>query len=409
MATKKPANIRPQQNNANAHTPRGMGMLEGSIQRDGWIGAITVAADGETFDGSARVEVTAANGMLDDAIVVETDGTRPIVVKRTDIATADDPRAKRLSVAANRVAELNLAWEPGVLAEMRDDPEVALGALFTPAEMADLAQPAETSAPGAGGDEFDATPDDGPTRAQLGDLWQIGPHRLLVGDCTDAANVARLMGGERADMVFTDPPYGVDYVGKTKDALVIDNDNLGDDGTRELVRDIMTVAPLREGGSFYVCSPAGNTETAFRLALREAKLELRQCIVWVKQHFVMGRQDYHWRHESILYGWKAGAGHYFVDDRTQDTVWEIDRPAVNADHPTMKPIGLVEKAIRNNSRASEIVYDGCLGSGTTLIAAHRTGRRCYGCELSPRYADVILRRAEAEGLTVKRADQSHTM
>lgn len=134
--------IRPQQNNANAHTPRGMGMLEGSIQRDGWIGAITVAADGETFDGSARVEVTAANGMLDDAIVVETDGTRPIVVKRTDIATADDPRAKRLSVAANRVAELNLAWEPGVLAELRDDPAVALGALFTAEEMSAM-QPAD--------------------------------------------------------------------------------------------------------------------------------------------------------------------------------------------------------------------------------------------------------------------------
>lgn len=135
--------IRPQTNNANAHTPRGMGMLEGSIQRDGWIGAITVAADGETFDGSARVEVTAANGMLDDAIVVETDGTRPIVVKRTDIATADDPRAKRLSVAANRVAELNLAWDPAVLAEMRDDPAVALGALFTAEEIADVAMPRE--------------------------------------------------------------------------------------------------------------------------------------------------------------------------------------------------------------------------------------------------------------------------
>lgn len=189
MATKKPANIRPQQNNANAHTPRGMGMLEGSIQRDGWIGAITVAADGETFDGSARVEVTAANGMLDDAIVVETDGTRPIVVKRTDIATADDPRAKRLSVAANRVAELNLAWEPGVLAELRDDPAVALGALFTAEEIADLAQPAETPAPGAGGDEFDATPDDGPTRAQLGDLWVIGGYQVECPKCKHRTDI----------------------------------------------------------------------------------------------------------------------------------------------------------------------------------------------------------------------------
>lgn len=135
--------IRPQAKNANQHTQRGMGMLEGSIERDGWIGAITVAADGETFDGSARVEVTAANGMLDDAIVVETDGTRPIVVKRTDIPTAADPRAKRLGIAANRVAELNLAWDPGVLADLRDDPAVALGALFTAEEIADVVMPGD--------------------------------------------------------------------------------------------------------------------------------------------------------------------------------------------------------------------------------------------------------------------------
>lgn len=135
--------VRPQRKNANRHTPRGMGLLEASIQRDGWIGAITVAADGETFDGSARVEVTGANGMLDDAIVVETDGSKPVVVVRRDIPSADDPRAKRLGIAANRVGQLNLEWEPGVLAELRDDPEVALGALFTPDEMVDVAMPRE--------------------------------------------------------------------------------------------------------------------------------------------------------------------------------------------------------------------------------------------------------------------------
>lgn len=129
--------VRPQRKNANRHTPRGMGLLEASIQRDGWIGAITVAADGETFDGSARVEVTGANGMLDDAIVVETDGSKPVVVVRRDIPSADDPRAKRLGIAANRVAELNLEWEPGVLAELAG--EMDLSALFNADELADAA------------------------------------------------------------------------------------------------------------------------------------------------------------------------------------------------------------------------------------------------------------------------------
>jgi DNA modification methylase len=202
------------------------------------------------------------------------------------------------------------------------------------------------------------------------------------------------MQGEYADLIFTDPPYGVNYVGKTKDALTIQNDALGDDGTRELVADILTVAPLREGGVFYVCSPAGNTETAFRLAIQDAGLSLRQCLCWVKQQFVLGRQDYHWRHESILYGWREGAAHYFVDDRTQDTVWEIDRPSRNDAHPTMKPIALVAKAIANSSRLHEIVYDACGGSGTTLIASDQLNRHCRMVEIDPRYCDVILTRWE---------------
>lgn len=257
--------------------------------------------------------------------------------------------------------------------------------------------------PGAGGDDFDVegaldAAENGPTRACPGDLWQLGRHRLLVGDATDRGEVARLFdsGREQADLIFTDPPYGVAYVGGTKEALTILNDNLGDAGTRMLVANILRAAPLRPGGVFYVCSPAGNTETAFRLAIADAGLLLRQCLVWVKQQFVLGRQDYHWRHESILYGWKEGAAHFFVEDRTQDTVWEIDRPQRNADHPTMKPIALVERALANSSRVGELVYDACGGSGTTLIACERQGRRARLCELDPKYATVILNRFETE-------------
>jgi DNA modification methylase len=251
-------------------------------------------------------------------------------------------------------------------------------------------------------DDVPPVPDDPIT--QPGDLWLLGRHRLLCGDSTKAEDVARLMDGDTADMIFTDPPYGVDYVGKTKDALKIQNDTLGDEGTRELVADALRMAPLKPGGSFYICSPAGNTETAFRLAVMDSGLELRQCIVWVKQQFVMGRQDYHWRHESILYGWHAGAGHYFINDRTQDTVWEIDRPSRSEMHPTMKPVALVEKAIGNSSLPSQVILDMFTGSGTTVIAAEQSGRICYGMELDPRYVDVSIRRWEnATGQTATRA------
>ena len=240
--------IVPQRKNANRHTPRGMGMLEASIQQDGIIGAMTVAADGETFDGSARGEVLPAVGFdLNDvsqvvkaepgrALIIESDGSSPLVHRRTDIPSADDPRARRLGVAANRIASVNLSWEPDVLAELNG--AVDLSGMFFPHELAELAAPALPEA-GDGGDEFDATPDDGPTRAQLGDLWIIGgKHRLLVGDCTDAANVARLMGGERAGAMASDSPYGIEQEG------IINDDP---DGLRALFDGALAALPIDRG------------------------------------------------------------------------------------------------------------------------------------------------------------------
>jgi DNA modification methylase len=230
--------------------------------------------------------------------------------------------------------------------------------------------------------------------SRRGDLWILGDHRLLCGDATDRDDVIRLMNGEEADLLVTDPPYGVEYVGKTKQALTIQNDRLGDNGTQALVAAALRGAPLKPGGSFYVCSPAGSSETVFRLALLDAGLELRQCLVWVKDQFVMGRQDYHWRHESILYGWKDGAAHRFVNDRTQDTVWEIDRPRRSAEHPTIKPIELVTRALRNSSRHGDLVLDLFGGSGTTLIACESLSRRGAMIELDPVYCDVAVARWE---------------
>lgn len=227
-----------------------------------------------------------------------------------------------------------------------------------------------------------------------GELWLLGGSRILCGDSTVSADVERLMGKEKASLLLTDPPYGVAYVGKTKEAKTISNDALSADGTQALVRDSLTLArdAMKPGAAFYVCSPAGDMSMPFRVALAAAGLPLSQVIIWVKDAFVMGRQDYHWRHEDVLYGWNPGAGHYFIDDRTQDTVWECPRPKVSEDHPTMKPVELFARAVRNSTREGELVYEPFSGSGTSLLAAEQLGRRCYAIEFEPRYVDVAVRR-----------------
>jgi DNA modification methylase len=241
-------------------------------------------------------------------------------------------------------------------------------------------------------------------KVKPGDMFALGKHRLICGDCTDKATVERLMGGERADMVFTDPPYNVAYQAnesieslkarnRRTDGLIVQNDAMSDEEFDRFLDSFLSQMPLKDGGAYYLCAPPGRTETQFRNALeRVSGLALRECIVWVKDRFVFGRQDYHWRHESILYGWKEGASHYFVDDHTQDTVWEIQRPTVSEFHPTMKPVELPVKAIGNSSRLSEIVYEPFSGSGTTLIACEQLNRQCRACEISPAYVAVALER-----------------
>jgi DNA modification methylase len=196
---------------------------------------------------------------------------------------------------------------------------------------------------------------------------------VFVGDATDAAAVRRVTDDQDVDLLWTDPPYGVGYVGKTRAALKIANDSLGADGTRDLLTAALRLAPLRAGGALYVMAPSGPIHLEFLLALRAADLTLRQTLVWLKDRLNPGRSDYQPMHEAILYGWRAGAPHYFVGGRTQSSIWEIARPGKSALHPTMKPSELVARAIRNSTRPGDRVYDPFLGSGTTLIAAEMTG------------------------------------
>lgn len=226
-----------------------------------------------------------------------------------------------------------------------------------------------------------------------GDIWLLGNHRLLCGDSTVETDVDKLMDGKKARMVFTDPPYNVNYEGATEDRLTIQNDDMSDDDFYNFLlktfKNYFNI--MEEGASIYVCHSDTEGEN-FRRAYREAGLKLAECIIWVKNTFVMGRQDYQWRHEPILYGWKEGRGHYFVNDRTQDTVWEIPKPTRNALHPTMKPLALCAKAIKNSSKPKDLIVDLFGGSGSTLIAAEGVKRICFMMELDEKYCDVIVHR-----------------
>ena len=248
----------------------------------------------------------------------------------------------------------------------------------------------------------DEVPEEVETRCKLGDIWQLGEHRLMCGDSTKVDDVEKLMGGALADLLITDPPYNVNYEGKTKDKLKIENDKMSDSNFREFLRDAFLAADsvMKPGAVFYIWH-ADSEGHNFRGACRDANWQVRQCLIWNKNAMVMGRQDYHRKHEPCLYGWKEGASHLWASDRKQTTVIEFDKPIRNGEHPTMKPVGLFDYQIKNNTKGSDIVLDLFGGSGTTLIACEQDGRKARLMELDPHYCDVIITRWE--NLTGKKA------
>lgn len=268
-------------------------------------------------------------------------------------------------------------------------------------------------------------PDEIEPRVKSGELWQLGRHRLMCGDSTQSEDVEKLMGGELADLVLTDPPYNVAI--ENSQGMTIENDNMESGQFNEFLTSAFEnmYQALKPGGSFYVWY-ASREHINFETALNKAGLNVRQQLIWNKNSLIMGRQDYHWKHEPCLYGWKEGASHYFIDDRTQSTVFEDkgidikklkkaeaikmlqdlmgdkisttvineDKPSVNDLHPTMKPIKLMARLIKNSSKIDETVLDLFGGSGSTLIACEQTQRKCYTMEYDEKYATVIVDRWE---------------
>ena len=230
-----------------------------------------------------------------------------------------------------------------------------------------------------------------------GDLWILGKHRLLCGDATSVTDVEKLMGGEKADLYLTDPPYNVDYTGKTKDALKIENDKMSDEGFRNFLRDTFGAVKgsLKAGAAFYIWH-ADSEGYNFRGACHDIGWQVRECLIWCKDVFVLGRQDYQWQHEPCLYGWNDGGGHAWYSDRRQTTLLNFDRPKRNEEHPTMKPIPLWGYLIQNSTKPGDIILDTFTGSGTSIIAAEQLNRSAYCMEIDERYCDVIIKRWEAQ-------------
>jgi len=240
----------------------------------------------------------------------------------------------------------------------------------------------------------DEVPEGVEPRTRRGDVYELGKHRLVCGDAVNFGDIETLFGDFKADMYLTDPPYNVDYTGKTKDELKIKNDSFKDpEEFRSFLFESFTNAYtfMKAGAVFYIWH-ADLESYNFRGACNDSGLQVRQCLIWNKNCMVMGRQDYHWKHEPCLYGWKDGAAHLWNTDRTQTTILEFDRPNQSKLHPTMKPVALIAYQITNNTKGEDIVYDSFLGSGSTIIAAEKTGRICYGLELSEKYCDIIVQR-----------------
>jgi site-specific DNA-methyltransferase (adenine-specific) len=258
-------------------------------------------------------------------------------------------------------------------------------------------------------DPDDAPPTPAVPTARPGDLWELGEHRVLCGDATKAEDLARLMGGERADLLWTDPPYGVSYEGKTAERLRIAGDI--PEGAVEVARAAFAraAAVLRPGAGVYVAHPAGPAQVAFLQAFLEQGWRLRQTLVWVKDSIVLGRSDYHYQHEPVAYGHVPGPGRWgrggkgWYGGNAQSSVLHIPKPPASREHPTMKPVELVRRCLVNSSREGERVLDPFCGSGTTLIAAELSGRRALCMELDPRYCDVVVARFErATGTPARR-------
>ena len=369
----------PYARNSRTHSDAQVAQIAASIKEFGFTNPVLIDGGGGIIAGHGRVLAARKLGLTDVPCI------------RLDHLT--DAQKRAYVIADNRLA-LNSGWDTEMLkVEFADLQELGFDLELTGFDLDEIN---ELLAPV--GTEGLTDPDDAPPlpehpRTVPGDIWVMGKHRLLCGDSTSVSDLEKLTDGQLVDMWLTDPPYNVAYEGKTKDALKIKNDEMGDDQFRQFLRDAYTAADMvmKPGAVFYIWH-ADSEGYNFRGAAQDAGWKVRQCLIWKKSSMVMGRQDYHWKHEPCLYGWKEGAGHLWAADRKQTTILEFEKPSRNGEHPTMKPVALFEYQLLNNTKGGDQVLDSFGGSGTTLIAAEKNGRVARLMELDPKYCDVIVKR-----------------
>ena len=379
------AKLIPYARNARQHSDAQVAQIAASIAEFGFTNPILAGSDGVIVAGHGRLAAAQKLGLI----------MVPVVV--LDHLTPTQRRA--LVLADNRIAE-NATWDEDLLrVELADLQDAGFDLDITGFDADALAELMAGDEPEVSGQtDEDAVPEvsDAPV-SRAGDIWHMGPHRLLCGDATLAASYDALLGNERVAMVFTDPPYNVNYANSAKDKLrgkdrAILNDNLGD-GFYDFLLAALTPMLARCDGALYVAMSSSELD-ALQAAFRAAGGHWSTFIIWAKHTFTLGRADYQRQYEPILYGWPEGAERHWCGDRDQSDVWQIKKPKKNDLHPTMKPVELVERALRNSSRPGAVVLDPFGGSGTTLIAAEKSGRVARVMELDPKYADVIVRRWE---------------
>jgi DNA modification methylase len=373
--------LRPYERNPRTHSEAQVDQIAASMVEFGWTNPILVDENAGILAGHGRLLAARKLAL-----------TEVPVIRFEHLSEAQ----KRAYLIADNQLAAQAGWDDALLAEelawLRDERFDLDLVGFDATELERLLALADGEAASVGA-EVPEPPEDPVSKP--GDLWVLGNHRLLCGDATVLADVERVLGGQLTDMVFCDPPYGVNYANSPKDKLrgkhrPILNDNLGASFEVFLYDACLNILQVTKG-AVYVCMSSSELDTLQR-AFRAAGGRWSTFVIWAKNTFTLGRADYQRQYEPILYGWKDGAEHYWCGARDQGDVWFFDKPAKNDLHPTMKPVALVERAIRNSSKSRDIVLDPFGGSGSTLIACEKTGRQARLIELDPKYVDVIIRR-----------------
>lgn len=372
--TRKIKDLVPYEHNPRILTPAKKAKLQASIEKFNLAEIPAINLDDKIIAGHQRIKVLMALGRGDEVIDV-----------RVPNRMLTETEFKEYNITSNVPVGF---WDINVLDEAFDD--VDLSDLGLNVDAIEVPEPDIPEAYTPLEDTYEQ-PEVIETDIVLGDLFEIGPHRLLCGDSTKEEDVKFLMNGEKADMIQTDPPYGIDYQGGSKKRDKIANDKL--ENFNKFLNNfyINLFKNTKEGGAIYVWHASSETHN-FIMEFIKSGFLFKSYIVWNKNNSTFGRSDYHWKHEPAIYGWKSGGPHKWYGDRKQTTVWDVERPIRSDEHPTMKPIDLCKIPIQNSSKLNDIILDIFLGSGSTMVASHLLSRKCYGMELDPKYCQVILDR-----------------